>query len=796
MTIGTTHANGHAASCVECELPVFARNNYFTGKLMVERDFREEQQYLVGRDRRHNQYLHGSGTACGLKVVEHPNDACRDRWVIVEPGAAIDCCGREIVLREPEYFDFRAAFDAEWRASHGPDSEPDDSPHRLQVCLRYRECGAEPVPVLFDDSGCDDTACQPNRILESPALGVRIDADTEVVDPAGVDLEWDSTLNLARAGRAQRHDGTGRLYVLTNPDGGSATLHVIATEHHTLVGSVVLPGNALDLALSADGSRAYVATGAAGSDAEVRALDVSAEGFPELAMLTIGDTRPEGVRLAASAADGRLFVLNAHTGVVEAHDPAGPSATFQAVPGATGLALAADGGRVYLADGTTELKQLDTSSPADPATPLGLTLDGEALLVHAFETASGESLAVGVADGPAYRVQLLGLRPGEATPVEDIGSAELDHRPVSIVASPGGVWLYVLGTDDDGHGVAQAVHSHRAELGLPGALGAPVPVGDRPQEISRSGDGRLLYAAFEGAPTDPVGGGVALLEVQQSRCDRLWERALDPCPSCDGDDCLVLATIEDYVAGDKVTADRIDNLAGRRLLASTALITDVVNCLLEQGDEAGPPGPQGPPGPPGPAGPPGPDGAEGPPGPQGKQGRRGPKGNPGPGLDQVFINPDMMSPPGRGGPARDLFGQAYPSWRFSRPKQRVAFSWGRPDTIADDAALALRLHWTALGDATVRWRVEWRWVHALRPGERPAPPGSTLGPLAPADPHDQTMAGAVAPDPQLNVTAPYALKPGSEAQRPGDYLVVEITLLEFAGAGEKGVNLLLAELEW
>jgi hypothetical protein len=126
----------------------------------------------------------------------------------------------------------------------------------------------------------------------------------------------------------------------------------------------------------------------------------------------------------------------------------------------------------------------------------------------------------------------------------------------------------------------------------------------------------------------------------------------------------------------------------------------------------------------------------------------------------------------------------------------VFFSWGRPDTVADDSALALRLQWTARGDATVRWGVQWRWVHALRPGEGPEPPLSTLGPLTPADPPAQTVAAAVAQDPQLNVTAPYALKPDSKEQRPGDYLVVEITLLDSGGAGEEGVNLLLALLEW
>ena len=49
--------------------------------------------------RRHNLHLHGSGVVCGLKVVQHDKEQCRDRFVCVEPGTAIDCCGHEIVLR-------------------------------------------------------------------------------------------------------------------------------------------------------------------------------------------------------------------------------------------------------------------------------------------------------------------------------------------------------------------------------------------------------------------------------------------------------------------------------------------------------------------------------------------------------------------------------------------------------------------------------------------------------------------------------------------------------------------------
>src|SRR3954469_8176089 len=137
----------HAGStaCVECDIPQLARNNYFTGKLLVERDFTDEQRYFMGKDRRHNQRLHGWGVVCGLKVKPHPNQACADRYVLIEPGYAIDCCGREIVVQHEECFDFEDRFLAAWQKLNGPDAKPDDKPHTLQICASYRECTTEEV---------------------------------------------------------------------------------------------------------------------------------------------------------------------------------------------------------------------------------------------------------------------------------------------------------------------------------------------------------------------------------------------------------------------------------------------------------------------------------------------------------------------------------------------------------------------------------------------------------------------------------------------------------------------------
>lgn len=86
---------------IPCDLPPFCRNNYFTGKLLTERDLTAEQRYAMDKLRLHHVALHGWGIICGLKVRSHPY--CPQLKVIVEPGLAIDPCGRFIrVVKETE----------------------------------------------------------------------------------------------------------------------------------------------------------------------------------------------------------------------------------------------------------------------------------------------------------------------------------------------------------------------------------------------------------------------------------------------------------------------------------------------------------------------------------------------------------------------------------------------------------------------------------------------------------------------------------------------------------------------
>jgi hypothetical protein len=94
-------ATAHECKPIPCDIPPFCRNNYFTGKLLTERDLTAEQRYVNDKLRLHHLALHGWGVICGLKVRSHPY--CPNLRVIVEPGLAIDQCGRFIrVLKETE----------------------------------------------------------------------------------------------------------------------------------------------------------------------------------------------------------------------------------------------------------------------------------------------------------------------------------------------------------------------------------------------------------------------------------------------------------------------------------------------------------------------------------------------------------------------------------------------------------------------------------------------------------------------------------------------------------------------
>ena len=180
--------------CPACEFGPFTRNAYWTGKLMLARDFVDEQHYVTEKMRHHNQKLHGTGVVCGLKVVQHAEPKCRDRFVCVEPGTAVDCCGHDVVVREKDCLDLWSLpkiKELREKAAAGTDT----GPHTLQICIRYRECETELVPVLYDECGCADEKCAPNRVLESYELDVLVDPAAPTTTPFPCADKWNNSVN-------------------------------------------------------------------------------------------------------------------------------------------------------------------------------------------------------------------------------------------------------------------------------------------------------------------------------------------------------------------------------------------------------------------------------------------------------------------------------------------------------------------------------------------------------------------------------------------------------------------------
>jgi hypothetical protein len=178
------HAGCSGQDCQDdCRLIETERTRYFHGKFMTPRDFRQEQAYLLGRQRLHNRALHGWGVVCGLGVTRHPGKGCEGR-VIVQSGLAIDCCGRELILEENLTFDLGLPVPADSdpespapdrkqssRRGSASDDEVETPVERRWLCLRYQEELIEWLPALYaGGEGCDPNHREANRVREIAVL--------------------------------------------------------------------------------------------------------------------------------------------------------------------------------------------------------------------------------------------------------------------------------------------------------------------------------------------------------------------------------------------------------------------------------------------------------------------------------------------------------------------------------------------------------------------------------------------------------------------------------------------------
>nr|CBH39162.1 conserved hypothetical protein [uncultured archaeon] len=150
----------------------FERNKYFYGKLMTVRDFETEQSYFIEKQRLINRLIHGAGVVCGLKVEETREWTDIPEKIKINPGVAIDCCGREIIVPEEKVVDLKEEY------------SPDDNEETVYVLLKYDFCEKESVPVINNVSACEETCCY-NRILETYKIEISKDMPEDCVPSDG-----------------------------------------------------------------------------------------------------------------------------------------------------------------------------------------------------------------------------------------------------------------------------------------------------------------------------------------------------------------------------------------------------------------------------------------------------------------------------------------------------------------------------------------------------------------------------------------------------------------------------------
>jgi DNA-binding beta-propeller fold protein YncE len=469
-----------------CAFDAFTRNHYFDCKLLVTRDFTDEQRYYRDKLRYHYQRLHGWGVVCGLKVKQHTNAQAQADCLLIEPGTAVDCCGNEIFVREEVAFHFSGA-----PVLQALKAEPRPLPHRIQVCIRYKECPTEEIPVLFDECGCDETRCEPNRILETYELDVLLDGPDVSPDPQGVELAWKHTDPIEQTEKVALNELSNRLFVLTSQ--GTQTIYAVDTANYAKVGSFNLPAKGLCIAVSNDGKKVYVAVEPIAPRTEIGLLvldatdlttviqniavpgsiNVSAGRDVFLAVAPSPDNRLTGLFPSATgAAKTRVVVWPVD---LNTPAPAVPSAPIEVDIAAAlrGLVISTDGKTAYAADPASRVHVIDLAAGAtlvvtdftikDPVTAPP-PLASKPFVLALSHTTAGDTLVIGDEISPKLYVV-----PLTATPLAVSATVALANEPIALVASSGGNWIYVLESDGPlpANRIVEPISLFRIQAGKP-----------------------------------------------------------------------------------------------------------------------------------------------------------------------------------------------------------------------------------------------------------------------------------------------------------------------------------------
>lgn len=173
------HESSESCQCGVCSVPYFERNNYFHGKMLTARDLRKEQEYFNEKRRLINRMILGWGIVCGLEVC------LENGCLVVKPGLALDCCGRELLVCGREALHPKKIAEA-----LGVEAGGHSEPIPWALCLEYRECKSEPVKL---PSSCNQTerGQEYNRIRDEYRLSIRHLKDACPVDHSDDSCPYD-----------------------------------------------------------------------------------------------------------------------------------------------------------------------------------------------------------------------------------------------------------------------------------------------------------------------------------------------------------------------------------------------------------------------------------------------------------------------------------------------------------------------------------------------------------------------------------------------------------------------------
>jgi hypothetical protein len=600
-------ACAESTTCTPCKPQTPLRNHYFFGKLMDVPDFDVEQAYVVEKFKRHHARLHGTGVVCGLEVLPHPNPACRDRYVVVRPGEALDCCGNEILVLEEQVVDL-----AQFPELAQQLKQPDGKQHLLRLAVCYRECPTEDVPVLYDECGCDDTRCAPNRILEAYCFTLEVDPELPP-PPAAPQPPTLARVHTIAAPGVQAlllNDSSKRASYASDLGGGAALVQQLRSDTQAPVAPKTFTSAVRAIASDAAGDRllAVIDGAAAGADRELVLLDTGTAaafaGAP-LATATLPDsasaTRIQAIAvgpaqvvvLLATATDTRVQLweigggtaLNALSAVSDA----------QLTTAIVAAALRSDGKTLVVAPATGAWQALDLSTAG--FAPQAVPVSGNDVRCIAVAASTAPDLYVWC-EGTSRALRLARLDGSAA------GQVVLSDAAAAVAVDEGARTAFALLAPAAGASRLVAVDLASLQGTGPALLSQELPIEPAGFALALQ-DTRLWVGAKD---------VIALVDVEHTHCDE-W-LAPHACPDCEDADCVTLATIARWVPGRVIEAPavpaadpaaddaaglvRIDTRTHRPVVPSVADLAAAVRCLLSKDCHCTGDGQQGPIGPAGP----------------------------------------------------------------------------------------------------------------------------------------------------------------------------------------------------